>query len=157
MKPVMTSSIAALCFVACACGVARAETSWVGTAFVMPTPPEICGTAAASGDTATLIYRPAGAAFGNGADSYLAYIGQRSNFTMLVPGALFQAGVNYASRYVTSYIAFGSNTAGVTAWSMAPTTLSASTPSATLQATFANFYGVTGCTVTLRAALSRVP
>lgn len=138
-------------------GAARAETSWVGTAMVLPTPPAICGTAAGTGDYATLIYRPAGAVFGNGANSYLAYVGRRSNFTMMVPGALFQAGVNYASRYVTSWIVLASNTGGVTAWSMSPATLSPSTQSATLEATFANFYGVSGCTVTLRAGLSRVP
>lgn len=138
-------------------GAARAETSWVGTAMVMFTPPAVCGSAASAGDYGTMIYRPWGTALGNGANSYLAYIGQRSNFTMMVPGAPFQAGVNYSSRYVTSNIALGTNTAGVIAWSMSPSSLSASVQSATLEATFANFYNVSGCTVTLRAALSRVP
>ena len=153
MRLVLAAGLAAM---VAASTPAWAETVWVGDALVTSAP-SLCGSAAAVGDYATLIYRPAGTALGNAADSYLAYVSQRANMTMQVPNNTFRSGVNYASRYVTSYIAFGTNVAGVTAWALSPPTLATTTTHATLTATLANFYGVTGCTVSIRAALERAP
>lgn len=156
MRLATSSALAALALTL-SVGLARAETVWVGNFFVSVTPPTVCGNTASKGDTHRVTYRPAGAALGNGADSYLAVIGQRANFTMLVPNNTFAAGINYAARYVSSYLNFGSNTGAITAWSMAPAALATNSTRAELQFTFTNFYAITGCTVTLRGDLERVP
>ena len=135
----------------------NAETLWIGNAFVTTAVQPTCGSAAAVGDFDRVIYRPAGGSLGNGADSYFAYIGQRANFTMTVPGNTFTAGLNYAGQGVSSFINFSSKVGGITNWTMAPPTLDASVKHATLTATLANFFTVTGCTVSLRADLELVP
>ena len=140
-------------------GAARAETIWVGNFFITAiaeSTPGKCGDAAAVGDYGKVTYRPAGAALGNGANSFFAYVGQRSHFTMYVPNNTFQRNINYASQYVTSRVNFGSNVGGILAWNASPAAFDLSTTRATLSATFSNFYGVTGCTVWMRGGLEQI-
>ena len=111
-------------------------------------------TVAEVGDFYRGLFRPAGAALGNGADSYLAMVSQRSSFTITVPNNSFQAGINYGSSYVSSSINFGSNTAGITRWTQVPTALAAGTANVNLTVTLANFWNLRGCTVTLQGALA---
>jgi hypothetical protein len=130
----------------------RAETTWLGNAFVIAVPPA-CGTTVTVGDFNTILYRPAGVPLGNGADSYLALLGQRTSFTMLVPNNTFKPGINYASQYVTSLLNFGSNVGGILAWSMTPAVLSTATINARLVFTISNFFKITNCNPTFRADL----
>lgn len=152
MKNAALAALAALAAVS-----VHAETVWVGNAFVTAATaacgPATAGAFAAVGDFYRVIYRPAGVPLGNAADSYFAIIGQRSNFTMLVPNNTFRSGINYASRYVTSQVNFGTNGASILAWSMTPAALDASVKNASLTFTFANFFAVAGCNPTIRADL----
>ena len=144
-------------FISSVATVAQAETLWVGNAFVTVAPQPTCGTAATVSDYSRIIYRPASVPLGNGADSYFAYIGNRADFTMTTPGNTFRSGINYGAHFVTSNINFGSNVGAITAWTLTPAVISASQTNYTLKATFANFYGVTGCTVSLQANLELMP
>lgn len=140
--------------------VASAQTTWIGNVFIsaIPSPANCVNSSgvsvAAVGDYYRGLYRPAVSGLGNGADSYLALVGQRSSFTIMAPNNTFRAGINYASSYVSSSINFGSNTAGITAWTQAPATPGAGTANITLTATLANFWNVKGCTVTLQAGFA---
>jgi low affinity Fe/Cu permease len=69
----------------------------------------------------------------------------------------FRAGINYGALAVGSHLTFASYIAGITAWSLTPSVISASTSHYTLNATFANFYDVAGCTVSIKADLERAP
>lgn len=143
--------------------IGEAATIWTGNMFVTAVPaPAKCvnssGTTVAEvGDYYRGLYRPAGTALGNGANSYLALISQRSSFAITVPNNSFQAGINYGSSYVSSTIGFGSNSAGITRWQQSPTTPATGTPNVTLTTTLANFWNLTGCTVTLQGALPLTP
>lgn len=143
--------------------LAVAQTTWIGNVFIsaVPSPASCLNSSGASvaevGDYYRGLYRPAVSGLGNGADSYLALVGQRSSFTLMVPNNTFRAGINYGSSYVSSSINFGSNTAGITAWSQAPATPGANAANLTLTATLANFWNVKGCTVTLQGAFALVP
>jgi len=136
---------------------AAAETVWVGNAMVVGTPPTVCGTTVGAGDFYRILYRPAGTALGNGADSHLSINGQRATFTMFVPNNTFRAAVNYSGRYVSSYLNFGTANGAVTAWAMSPSTLAATTTTANLAMTITNFYNITGCTVAFRSDLELSP
>lgn len=156
MKRILSGSLLLLL----SAGAARAETIWVGSAFITAiseSTPGVCKDAANVGDYSKITYRPAGALLGNGADSYLAYVGQRSNVTLFVPNNTFRAAINYSGSYVSSQLNFGTKVGAITAWTMTPATLDANTLKATLTATFTNFYGLTGCTAFWRADLERVP
>jgi|APTNR8051073442_1049403.scaffolds.fasta_scaffold54207_1 hypothetical protein len=139
---------------------AHAETTWIGNVFVTAVPaPDKCinssgNPVAEVGDYYRGLFRPAGTALGNGADSYFALVGQRSSFTITVPNNSFQAGINYGSSYVSASINFGSNTAGITRWTQVPATPAPGTANVNLTATLANFWNVRGCTVTLQGALA---
>lgn len=135
---------------------ASAATVWVGNVFVTAAA-SVCGASAAVGDYATLIYRPASVPLGNGANSYLAYVSPRSSFAMTVPNNTFRPLVNYAGQFVSSTLKFGTSSGGITAWTMTPATLSATTTHAQLTTTLANFFATTGCTVTLRGDLELAP
>lgn len=148
---------AAAALASCAAMSAHAETLWVGNAFVTAATQPTCGTAANVGDYARVIFRPAGVPLGNGGNSYLAYLGQRSNFTITAVGNSFQSGINYAGQYVSSYINFGANAGGITAWALTPAAISASQQNYALTGTFANFFGVAGCTVSVQADLELMP
>lgn len=132
---------------------AQAETSWIGNAFVVIAPQPACGNTVTTGDFYNIIYRPAGEVLGNGADSYLALVSQRSNFTMLTPNNTFRGGINYAARYVSSQINFGSSVGGITAWSMSPVSLAVNVRDANLTFTITNFFKIAGCNPTFRADL----
>lgn len=141
----------------------RAETTWIGNIFVSAVAvPSKClnsnGSSVADvGDYYRGLFRPAVSGLDNGADSYLALVGQRSSFTIMVPNNTFQAGINYGSSYVSSSLSFGSNSAGITRWTQSPATPTATTNSINITATLANFWNVKGCTVTLRGALTLAP
>ena len=135
---------------------ASADTIWVGKAQVAAAA-TACGTSVAVGDYATVTYRPAGQA-GNGGDSNLAYVTQRSSYAMYVPKNTFQANINYAAVVVGSWVTYESvNKIGaITAW----TASSAFGPTAVhvhLKATFTNFWGLPGCTVSMDAPMEEQP
>lgn len=134
---------------------ARAETVFVGDTMVLSTT-SACVNVISVGETARFAYRPAGAAFGNGADSYLSYIGGRSSFAMTVPGNTFRASVNYAGQAMGSKLNLTTGKGGITGWTQNPATLSTSTATAELVANFANFWGVKGCTVSIRSNLIKM-
>lgn len=134
---------------------ARAETVFVGDTLVLSAT-SACASVISVGETARFAYRPAGAAFGNGADSYLAYIGGRASFAMTVPGNTFRSSVNYAGQSMGSKLSLTTGKGGVTGWTQNPATLSTSTDVAELVASFANFWAVKGCTVTIRTNLLKM-
>jgi hypothetical protein len=134
---------------------AMAETVFVGDSLVLSASTACTGTISV-GETARFIYRPAAPGLGNGADSYLAYIGNRSSFTMTVPNNTFQAGVNYAGQSMGSKLTLTTNTAGVTGWAQNPVAISASTTQTELVANFANFWGVKNCSVSIRSNLLKM-
>ena len=150
------AAVLALATLAVCPSLARAETAWVGNAFILTATPA-CGNTAAAGDAQRVIHRPAGAALGNGADSYFAFVGQRANFTMMVPNNTFRAGINYAARYVSSYLNFGTANGAITAWSMSPAVMGAATNSAELTMAITNYYNIVGCNISVRADLERAP
>lgn len=147
--------LAAAAFLLATAGAARAETVFVGDTMVLSVTTACAGNISV-GETARFTYRPTGAGLGNGADSYLAYVGARSSYAMTVPNNTFRAGVNYAAQSLGSRLTLTSSTAGVTGWSQNPATIGAATPSAELVATFANFWGVKGCTATIRSNLLKM-
>ncbi len=136
---------------------AHAETLWLGNAFVTAAVQPTCGVAATVGDYSRVIFRPAGVSLGNGGNSYFAYIGTRSSLTFYVPGNSFRPGINYGAYFLNSYVSFGGNIAGITAWTLTPPVISAVQKNYTLTATFANFFDLTGCTVSLKADLELLP
>lgn len=136
---------------------AQAETLWVGNAFVTAAVQPTCADPASVGDYSRGIFRPAGVSLGNGANSYFAYIGTRSNLAFYVPNNAFQSEVNYGAYFVNSYVSFGGNVAGITAWTLTPPVISSTQKNYTLNATFANFFDLVGCTVSLEADLELLP
>lgn len=135
---------------------ARAESLWVGTAFVTEAT-SVCGSAATVGDFARLIYRPAGTSLGNDADSTLAYITSRASVTMFVPNNTFRANINYSGQSISSQVTITTRTGGILGWTLSPSVLATSTPRASLTARLANFFAVSGCTVSLQANLAKIP
>jgi hypothetical protein len=131
---------------------AHAETAWIGNAFVTTVTPG-CGTTVAEGDFYTIIYRPAGVALGNNADSYLSMVGQRSYFSMLVPNNTFRSGINYGGQYVSSQVNFGSTVGGILAWSMSPATLGLGSKHADLNFAISKFFNLSGCNAGFHADL----
>jgi len=140
---------------ASAAAPAAAETVFVGGATIRTVTTQ-CGSAATVGDYGRLIYRPASPGLDNGADSYLAFVFNRAAYAMTVPNNTFRINVNYAGQGVGSTLNVSTKTGGITQWTLSPATLAATTPSTTLTATLANFWAITGCTVTFNAYLIRV-
>lgn len=138
-----------------AASAVRAETVFVGDSLVLAATSQ-CGTAISVGETARFTYRPTGSGLGNGADSYLAYIGNRSSYAMTVPGNTFRERVNYAGQAMSSSLSLKTETGGITGWDQKPAKASADVENLELTATLANFWAVVGCTVTIRSNLLRV-
>ncbi|MFC3691354.1 hypothetical protein [Chenggangzhangella methanolivorans] len=145
----------ALPFAALAASGAEAETVFVGDSLVLSTT-TTCGTSIAAGETARLTYRPAGAKLGNGGDSYLAYVANRSSFTMTIAGAVFGSGQNYAGQNVSSYLGVATIVGGVVGWQQSPAKIGPDTETIELTATLANYLTIKGCTVTIRSNLIQV-
>jgi hypothetical protein len=135
---------------------ASAETLWVGNVLVTAATDQ-CGSAAEEGGYFRSVYRPAGVPLGNGANSYLTYLGQRSSYAMTVPNNQFQFGVNYTASGVTSEIKIVSKAGGITQWVQNPVSVSTNTTFITVTASIANFFAVTGCTATFQGHYVRVP
>ncbi|PZQ11311.1 MAG: hypothetical protein DI565_18645 [Ancylobacter novellus] len=138
-----------------AAGAVRAETVFVGDTQVLAVTTNCSGNISV-GETARFTYRPAGPGLGNGADSYLAYVGSRSSYTMTTPNNTFRAGINYAAQGLGSRLTLTNTTAGITGWTQNPATITTTTTSAELVSTFANFWGVKGCTATIRSNLLKM-
>jgi hypothetical protein len=135
-------------FAALPIGGASADTVFVGNVFIdFVSGGTSCTSTFAVNDFARVLYRPRGAALGNGAASHLAYISTRSSFVMRVPGGNFQAGVNYVGSGVSSRNSLLSNSGGITVWTQTPAALSASTPTVKISGRFANFFDIAGCFV----------
>lgn len=148
----MKTLLLALPFAALAAPDAKAETLFVGDTLVLSTT-TACGTSITVGETARFTYRPAGSKLGNGGDSYLAYVANRSSFTMTVAGNLFGVGRNYAGQNVSSYLGIASVSGGITGWQQSPTKIGTGTETIELTATIANYLAINGCTVTIRSNL----
>jgi len=141
-------------------GSAMAQTLWTGDIFLTPVEGANCVNSSgkavvAAGDYVRAVFRPAGAALGNSADSYLALLSSRGSYMLLVPGNSMRAGVNYGSSYIGSSITFGSGTGAITGWTQSPTTLSTSSNFINLSGTITKMWNISACTVTLRGLLVR--
>lgn len=140
--------------------VARAETAWVGNSFAVNAP-SYCGSTIGYGDSNRITYRPAGSALGNGTDSYVAILSQRSAFVARVVGSLAKTGAAYSPLWVGSHLNIDADynawTSKISSWTMTPATLSATTDSAEVTFTIVKYYGKTGCDVTFHANLERTP
>ena len=133
-------------------GAAQAETVWVGNSFIdAVSGGTTCTSIFSVGDTGRLVFRPRGGALGNGGDSQLAYLSSRSAFQMIVSSGDFKTNVNYAGQSEGSTGNVGSNTGGILAWTQSPTTIGSGTPYIKVVAKFANFFRISGCSVTLRS------
>ncbi len=143
---------AALC--AALPGVVQAEAIWVGESFVTGSNCSTIGI----GDNYRSVYRPAGGALGNSADSFLSFLSGRAGLTVERTGGQFAP--------AAAVLLFGSgsrandfaNEAGtVTAWTRSPATVTATTRSIYIETTIANFFGASACTISLRMNLVREP
>lgn len=131
---------------------AGAETLWFGEGFVVARTTQ-CGDSVSLGDFAKVTYRPAGTTNGNGADSSLSWVSSRASHTMLVTNNSFRPAINYRGQSITSKAGYASKAGGILAFTETP----GPSTDLGLEATFANFYTITGCTVTFRAALQPLP
>lgn len=136
---------------------AAAETTWAGTAFLVSATTPCAGSGIAKGDFGRLLYRPTGSGLGNGANSTLTYISSRSSFTMYVPNNGFRPRINYGGTIISSTLSIVSKTGGILDWATTPSTFGINTNDATVTAGIANFFGITGCTVSLRGSLVKIP
>lgn len=133
---------------------AVADTVYVGNAFVsFVSGGAQCTSTFAVNDFARAIYRPRGAALGNGGDSYLAYVSSRSSMVMAVPNNDFQASINYAGSGVSSRAGLISKAGGITVWQQTPALVGSGTPGVTIKGRFANFFGIKDCIVEIRGNL----
>jgi hypothetical protein len=149
----MQRIILAAALVAASVVTAKAETVWVGNAFVdFVSGPESCTSAFAVGDFFRLIYRPRGGPLGNGTIGFLAAVNPRSSIVMSVVDD-FQAGVDYNGLSVSSTVTIKTNTASIAAWQQNPATLAATTPTVKITGRFANFFRIRDCLVQLRGNL----
>jgi len=131
---------------------AQSETLFVGSAMVSARTSQ-CGNSVVTGDFGRMTYRPSGAALGNGGDSNLAFLTSRASYSMNVPGGRFQFGVNYGGQSVNSQLTITPKAGGVTQWVQAPQNIGPSTPNLDITASIANFFGITGCSVTFQMSL----
>jgi hypothetical protein len=99
------------------------------------------------------LYRPRGAALGNGGSSHLAYITTRSSFVMRVPGNDFQDSINYVGSGVGSRANVIAGSGGITVWEQAPAVVAAATPTVSIKGRFSNFFGIEGCFVEISGNL----
>lgn len=134
---------------------AKAETVFLGDTLVLSTT-SACGTSVTVGETARFTYRPAGDKLGNGGDSYLAYVANRSSYGMTVAGNLFGAGRNYAGQGVGSSVGVSTSVGGIVGWEQSPAKIGTGTANIELTATLANYLAVKNCTVTIRSNLIQV-
>lgn len=146
--------LVALPVVALAVSGAKAETVFVGDTLVLSTT-SACGTSVTVGETARFTYRPAGDKLGNGGDSYLAYVANRSSYGMTVAGN-FNAGRNYAGQGVGSSVGVSTAVGGILGWEQSPAKIGTGTGNIELTATLANYLAVKSCTVTIRSNLIQV-
>jgi hypothetical protein len=133
---------------------AHGETLWIGNAQLIAAT-SACVNSVTVGDFFRAIYRPMGVPLGNGANSHLALLAQRSSFVMRVPNNTFRASINYVGQTVGSTIGITSKAGGILGWQESAGFGSPLVSNVT--ASIANFYGVTGCTGTVRMALMRLP
>jgi hypothetical protein len=86
----------------------------------------------------------------------LALVSQRSSFVMRVPNNTFQFGVNYVGQSVSSTLSVTSRGGGVLDWQQSAA-FGTSTLTSAVTASFANFYGVQGCTGTVDVHFAKLP
>jgi len=132
---------------------ARAESLWVGNAFVVAAT-GTCGTSAKIGDAFRAIYRPKGAGLGNGADSRLALFTTRSSFALIVPNNTFRPSINYGAQTVGSTLSVGKHTGGILAWQES---FSSGVTYVRITTSLAKFFGISQCTATLEMHLTLLP
>lgn len=155
MKLRSLAAFAMAAFIGAASTPARAETLFVGGALVSARTSQ-CGNSVVPGDVGRMTYRPSGGALGNGPDSNLAFFTSRASYAMNVPGARFQFGVNYGGQSVNSQLSVTPKAGGVTQWVQAPNNIGAATQKLDVTASIANFFGITGCSVTFQMSLLKV-
>lgn len=144
-------SLAAVAILVSVAG-ARAETLWVGNAFVVAATQQ-CGRSAAIGDHFRAIFRPAGSDLGNGDISHLALVTVRSSFVLRT--ATFQQ-TNYVAQTIGSTLSIGSHSGAILDWQQS-SGFSGATPHANVTATFTRFFGVKNCTATLEINFAKLP
>lgn len=135
-------------------GPALADTVYVGNAFVsFVGGGSQCTSTFQVNDSGRVMYRPRGAALGNGGDSYLAYVTSRSSMVMAVLNNDYQASINYAGSGVSSRAGLISKAGAITVWQQTPAVIGSGTASVTIKGRFANFFGIKDCFVELRGNL----
>lgn len=133
---------------------ASAETVFAGDVFIdFVSGGTSCTSTFAVNDYARVLYRPRGAALGNGGNGYLTYVTSRSSFAMTVQSNDFQASINYAGSGVGSKANLISKAGGITVWQQSPAAAGAATPSVSIRGRFANFFGISSCIVEIRGNL----
>ncbi len=145
----------AAALLAASVATAKAETVWIGNAFIdVVSGPLSCTDTFSVGDSFRVIFRPRGGPLGNGVDSHLALVGTRSSVVMRIAADDFAAGKNYAPLSVGSTITIGTTPGGgVTVWQQTPASLAANTPAVKIVARFSNFFRISGCFLEVRANL----
>jgi hypothetical protein len=133
---------------------AHADTVFVGNTFISA----VSGTSSCTStfqvnDTARALYRPRGSALGNGGDSYLAYVTNRSSMVMAVLNNDFRADINYSGSGVSSRAGLISKAGGITVWQQTPANIAPGTPSVAIKGRFANFFGIKDCFVEFKGNL----
>ena len=118
---------------------AQAESLWVAEARVIATNPS-CDYRL--GETYRAIYRPKGAAIGNGANSHLAIFTQQGGFWVRVANNTFRPTENYAGRYFGSSIDFFQATGAILSWT--ESAAFGEPKSSNVTARFSNFFSQPG-------------
>lgn len=131
--------------------LAKAETVYVGNAFIVAVSPTTgtCGATFQTGDFFRAVYRPKSGA-GNGADSHLALTGTRSSVVMRVPNNNFGSGINFVAQSIGSTNTRSSYGGGILGWDQ---TVSGDTIQ--IGGSLARFFNINPCTVTIKANMVR--
>ena len=154
----LRSSLAAWLLVAGHAASASSVTQvWQGEAFVLSFTGACAPTNVATpGDYYRLIYRPKLAA--TDAAEGLSFVGARATYLAIsaAGSAMFQGSGTYRGTFISSRAATGTTT-GASNLSISPLPILTSTSTVSISGTLTNFFAVTGCDVTFRAALTPRP
>lgn len=151
----MYRTIIAAAFAALASNAANAATVWIGNGFIEAVSGgSTCTSTFTVGDFGRMLFRPRGGPLGNGGDSNLVYVTNRSAFQMQVQNGDFQTGATLVNQSEGSTGKIGTGTNQVTSWSQGPAgTIGTGTETIKVVGKFTNFFRITNCNVTIRMHL----
>lgn len=140
-----------------AAGPAAARTNWQGEAFIVAVNGSICTDDGwGVGSNFLVTYLPANID-NNGTSSFLALHGNRRHATSFRVSGGFAGGKAYSAVAIGSAGQFFTYTGSFTAFSRSPSTVTVTTNTIAFTTSIANFAGNSGCTVTLRGAMTLRP